>query len=49
MQNIAEIFLLTYITASARANMIDGAGLVDISYHFLILAGQSIVFLLFGA
>ena len=49
MQNIAEIFPLTHVTAAARAIMIDGAGLVDISYHLLVLLGQSIVFLLFGA
>lgn len=49
MQNIAEIFPLTHVTASARAIMIDGAGLADISYHLLILLGQSVVFTLFGA
>lgn len=49
MQNIAEIFPLTHVTASARAIMIDGASLVDISYHLFVLLGQSIVFLLFGA
>jgi len=49
MQSIAEVFPLTHVTASARAIMIDGAGLADISYHLFILLGQSIVFLLFGA
>jgi ABC-type multidrug transport system permease subunit len=49
MQTIAEIFPLTHVTAAARAIMIDGAGLVDISYHVIILTVQSIVFLLFGA
>lgn len=49
MQNIAEIFPLTHVTAAARAIMIDGAGLVDISYHLIILTAQSVVFLLFGA
>ena len=49
MQNIAEIFPLTHVTASARAIMIDGASLFDISYHLIVLLGQSIVFLLFGA
>ena len=49
MQNIAEIFPLTHVTASARAIMIDGAGLADISYHLFILLAQSLVFLLFGA
>jgi len=49
MLSIAEVFPLTHVTASARAIMIDGASLVDISYHLLVLTGQSIVFLLFGA
>ena len=49
MQNIAEIFPLTHVTAAARAIMIDGAGLIDISYHLIILTIQSAVFLLFGA
>jgi ABC-type multidrug transport system permease subunit len=49
MQNIAEIFPLTHVTAAARAIMIDGAGLLDISYHLIILTVQSAVFLFFGA
>lgn len=49
MQTIAEIFPLTHVTAAARAIMIDGAELVDVSYHLIILVVQSVVFLLFGA
>lgn len=49
MQSIAEIFPLTHVTAAARAVMIDGAELVDISYHLIVLTVQSVVFLLFGA
>lgn len=49
MQTIAEFFPLTHVTAAARAIMIDGAGLVDISYHLIVLAGQSLIFLLFGS
>lgn len=49
MQSIAEIFPLTHVTAAARAIMIDGAELVDISYHLIILTAQSITFTLFGA
>ncbi len=49
MQLIAEFFPLTHITAAARAIMIDGADLSQISYHLLVLTGQSIVFLLFGS
>ena len=49
MQSIAEIFPLTHVTAAARAVMIDGAELVDISYHLIVLTVQSVMFLLFGA
>ena len=49
MQSIAEIFPLTHVTAAARAIMIDGAELLDISYHLTVLTLQSIVFLLFGS
>lgn len=49
MQNIAEIFPLTHVTAAARAVMIDGAELIDISYHLIVLTAQSVVFLLFGS
>ena len=49
MQMVAELFPLTHVTAAARAIMIDGAGLIDVAYHLLILVGQSIVFLLFGS
>lgn len=49
MQMIAEVFPLTHVTAAARAIMIDGAGLLDISYHLLVLLGQSILFLFIGS
>ena len=49
MQAIAEVFPLTHVTAAARAIMIDGASLIDVGYHVLVLTGQSIVFLLFGS
>lgn len=49
MQSIAEIFPLTHVTTAARAVMIDGAGLIDISYHLIVLTVQSVVFLLFGS
>lgn len=49
MQSIAEIFPLTHVTSAARAVMIDGADLLDISYHLIVLTAQSIVFVLFGA
>lgn len=49
MQSIAEVFPLTHVTSAARAIMIDGAELVDISYQLTVLTAQSIVFTLFGA
>ena len=49
MQSIAEIFPLTHVTSAARAIMIDGAELVDISYQLTVLSAQSIIFTLFGA
>ena len=49
MHSIAEIFPLTHVTAAARAIMIDGAELVDISYHLIVLVAQSVIFTLFGA
>ena len=49
MQVIAEFFPLTHVTAAARAIMIDGASLLDVGYHVMVLTGQSIVFLLFGS
>ena len=49
MQKLAEILPLTHVTAAARAIMIDGAGIADISYHLVILLVQSIGFLIIGA
>lgn len=49
MQQLAEVFPLTHVTAAARAIMIDGAGLLDVSYHLIVLLVQSIVFLFIGA
>ena len=49
VQKIAEIFPLTHVTTAARAIMVEGAGISDISYHLLVLAIQSAVFMLIGA
>jgi len=49
VQQFAEILPLTHVTAAARSIMIDGAGLVDVSYHLVVLAGQSLLFLTIGA
>ena len=45
----AELLPLTHITGAARAIMIDGAGLLDVSYHLSVLLAQSLVFLGLGA
>lgn len=49
MHQFAEILPLTHIIAAARSIMIDGASLLDVSYHLAVLAGQSILFLAVGA
>jgi len=49
MQMIAEVFPLTHVTAATRAIMIEGAGLIDVSYHLLVLTGQTIVFMFIGS
>ncbi|MCW9024202.1 MAG: ABC transporter permease [Gammaproteobacteria bacterium] len=49
MLTIAEFLPLTHVTAAARAVMIDGAGLVDIGYHLLVMAVQSVIFLFIGS
>ena len=49
MQKIAEALPLTHITAAARAIMIDGAGLGDVSYHLIVLLVQTVIFLIIGA
>lgn len=49
IQQIAEFLPLTHIIAAARAIMIDGASLAQNSYHLVVLAGQSLLFLLAGA
>ncbi len=49
MQWFSQLSPLTHILSAARAIMIDGAGLLDISTHLLVLIGTSIVFLVLGA
>ena len=49
MQNIAQIFPLTHILDSARAVMLDGAGLIDIAPNLAALVVMSGVFLGIGA
>ena len=49
MQQIAEVLPLTHVIEAARQIMIDGASLIDVTYHMVILLGQSILFLLIGS
>lgn len=49
VQKMALIFPLTHITEAARAIMIDGAGLVGIASHLMVLVLMSICFLFLGA
>ena len=49
MQNFAQLLPLTHVTDAAREIMIDGAGLVQISDHLLVLGVSSVILLLIGA
>ncbi len=49
MQALSQLSPLTHMLAAARAIMLDGANLADISVHLLVLAGMSVVFLAIGA
>lgn len=49
MQWLSQLSPLTHMLAAARAIMLDGAGLTDISEHLLVLAVMSVVFLAVGA
>lgn len=49
LQKLALFFPLTHLIEGARAIMIDGAGLADISGHLVVLAAMSAFFLALGA
>ena len=49
MQKFALILPLTHVTDAAREIMIDGAGLVQVADHLLVLGVTSAVLLLIGA
>jgi ABC-type multidrug transport system permease subunit len=49
MQKFALILPLTHVTNAAREVMIDGAGIIDISDHLLVLGISSVVLLFIGA
>jgi len=49
MQKFALILPLTHVTDAARKVMIDGAGIVEISDHLLVLGVSSVILLFIGA
>ena len=49
MQWLSQLSPLTHMLTAARAIMLDGANLTDISGHLLVLALMSVVFLVVGA
>jgi ABC-type multidrug transport system permease subunit len=49
VQKIAQVLPLTHLVDGARAIMTEGAGLVDIAPHLLVLAFMSAVFLSLGS
>ena len=49
MQKFALLLPLTHVTEAAREIMIDGAGIVDVSDHLLVLGVSSVILLYIGA
>jgi ABC-type multidrug transport system permease subunit len=49
MQKFSLLLPLTHVTEAAREIMIDGAGIVDVSDHLLVLGVSSVVLLFIGA
>lgn len=49
MQKFALLLPLTHVTEAAREIMIDGAGIVDVSDHLLVLGVSSVILLFIGA
>ncbi|MGB5330082.1 MAG: ABC transporter permease [Gammaproteobacteria bacterium] len=49
MQKFALILPLTHVTDAAREVMIDGAGIIQISDHLLVLGISSVILLFIGA
>ena len=45
----AQILPLTHLVEGARAIMLEGAGIMDIAHHLIVLLVMSFVFLLVGA
>jgi ABC-type multidrug transport system permease subunit len=46
---VSQCFPLTHMVQAARDIMIEGAGLVDVTYHLLVMALMSVVFLVIAA
>ena len=49
MQKFSLLLPLTHVTAAAREIMIDGAGIVDVLDHLLVLGVSSVILLFIGA
>jgi ABC-type multidrug transport system permease subunit len=49
MQKFSLLLPLTHVTEAAREIMIDGAGIVDVSDHLLVLGVSSVILLFIGA
>lgn len=49
MQKFALVLPLTHVTQAARAIMIDGAGLIEIADHLIVLGLTSLILLVIGA
>ena len=49
LQKIADISPLTHMLKAARAIMIDGQSLLEVSHHLLILSAMGLVFIVLGA
>ena len=49
MQKFALVLPLTHVTEAAREIMIDGAGIVQISDHLLVLGVSAVILLIVGA
>jgi ABC-type multidrug transport system permease subunit len=49
IQTFANIFPLTHTLTAARAVMIDGATILEISYELSVLVATSIIFMIAGA
>jgi ABC-2 type transport system permease protein len=49
VQNLSHVLPLTHMIEGARRIMNDGAGLVDIRYQVIVLAGMSVLFLITGS